>query len=465
MEQQQPHFLLVTYPAQGHINPTLQFANHLIHLGGGGGRRVHVTFAITISAHRRIIKSPPPDDLSFATFFDGNNDGFKLKDKMQEHLDQLKRNGTKALTKLIVSNVNQGCPFTCMVYTLLIPWATEVACELHLPFALFWIQPAMVLDIYYYYYYYYYYYNGFVDIIGNCNNDPSHSIQLPGLSLLTSRELPSFMLASNAYDFLLPVFQADLEALEKLSKPRFLVNTFDALEIKALKAIEKLNLVAVGPLIPSAYLDERDISNGSKDYMEWLNFKHESSVIYVSFGSVSMLMKQKMEQIACGLLDCGRPFLWVIRAKENGEEKEEEKLSCRKELKEKSMIVPWRSQVYVLSHSLVGCFMTHCGWNSTLEGLFSGVPMVVFPQWTDQGMNAKLIEDVLKMGVKVTTNNDGIVVGDESKRCLKLVMGDGERGKEMRRKAMKWKELAREVVNQRGSSYSNLKAFVDECCG
>ncbi|KAM4073437.1 hypothetical protein ACB094_10G019000 [Castanea mollissima] len=419
MEQQQPHFLLVTYPAQGHINLALQFANHLIHLGGGG-RRVHVTFAITISAHRRMIKSPSPDGLSFATFSDGYDDGFKPEDKIQEHLDQLKCNGTKALTELIVSNANQGRLFTCLVYTLLIPWVAEVARELHLPSTLFWIQPAMVLDIYYYYY------NGFADVIGNCNNDPSHSIQLLGLPLLTSHELPSFMLALNTYDYLLPIFQADLEASEKLSKPRVLVNTFDALEIEALKAIEKLNLVAVGPLIPSAYLDERDSSNGSKDYMEWLNSKPESSMIYVSFRSISVLMKQQMEEIARGLLDCGRPFLWVIRAKENGEE---EKLSCKKELEEK--------------------------W----------VPMVAFPQWTDQGTNAKLIEDVLKTGVKVTTNNDGIVVGDEIKRCLELVAGDGERGKEMRRNAMKWKELAREAVNQGGSSYSNLKAFVDECCG
>ncbi|KAM3734490.1 hypothetical protein ACB098_10G018700 [Castanea mollissima] len=444
MEQQQPHFLLVTYPTQGHINPALQFANRLIHLGGGG-RRVHVTFAITISAHRRMIKSPSLDGLSFATFSDGYDDGFKPEDKIQEHLDQLKCNGTKALTKLIVSNANQGRPFTCLVYTLLIPWVAEVARELHLPSTLFWIQPAMVLDIYYYYY------NGFADVIGNCNNDPSHSIQLPGLPLLTSHELPSFMLASNTYDYLLPIFQADLEALEKLSKPRVLVNTFDALEIKALKAIEKLNLVAVGPLIPSAYLDERDSSNGSKDYMEWLNSKPESSMIYVSFRSISVLMKQQMEEIARGLLDCGRPFLWVKRAKENGEE---EKLSCKKELEEKGMIVPWCSQCM---------FCPTLQWDAL--GLFSGVQMVAFPQWTDQGTNAKLIEDVLKTGVKVTTNNDGIVVGDEIKRCLELVAGDGERGKEMRRNAMKWKELAREAVNQGGSSYSNLKAFVDECCG
>ena len=167
-----------------------------------------------------------------------------------------------------------------------------------------------------------------------------------------------------------------------------------------------------------------------------------------------------MEEIACGLLDCGRPFLWVIRAKENGEE---EKLSCREKLEQRGMIVPWCSQVEVLSHPSLGCFVTHCGWNSTLESLVLGVPMVAFPQWSDQGTNAKLIEDVWKTGVKVTVNKDGIVEGDEIKRCLELVVGDGERREAIRRNAKKWKELAMEATNEAGSSsYINLKAFVDE---
>ena len=72
------------------------------------------------------------------------------------------------------------------------------------------------------------------------------------------------------------------------------------------------------------------------------------------------------------------------------------------------------------------CFVTHCVLNSPLERLVSIVPMVVFSQWTDQGTNAKLIEDVLKTNMKVTINNDGILEGDEIKRCLELVVGDGE---------------------------------------
>ncbi|KAF5465090.1 hypothetical protein F2P56_015121 [Juglans regia] len=461
------HVLLVTFPAQGHINPGLQFAKRLIRLGA------HVTLATSVSAYRRMTKTPTPQGLSFATFSDGYDDGFKPgTDDAEHYMSAIKRSGSKTLTDLIVSSTNEGRPFQYLVYTLLLPWAGNVAHELHLPSALLWIQPATVLDIYYYYF------NGYGDDIRKKGTDPSYSLQLPGLPLLSSRDLPSFLLDSNTYTFALPSFQEQIEALEKESNPTVLVNTFDALEPEALRVIEKFNLTAVGPLIPSAFLDGKDPSDkafggdlfqGSKEYyIEWLNSKPNSSVIYVSFGSISTLAKQQMEEMARGLLDCGRPFLWVIRAKENGEEeKEEERLSCREELEQKGMIVPWCSQVEVLSHPSLACFVTHCGWNSSLESLVSGVPVVAFPQWTDQGTNAKLIEDVWKTGLRVTANKDGIVESDEIKRCLELVAGGGERGEEMRRNAKKWKELAREAAKEGGSSHKNLKAFVEEiggCC-
>jgi UDP:flavonoid glycosyltransferase YjiC (YdhE family) len=455
-----PHFLLVTYPIQGHINPGLQFAKRLIRLGA------HVTFVTSVAASRRMAQTPDLDGLSFSTYSDGYDDGFKDGDDASNYMSDIKRRGSQALTDLVVSSANEGRPFTGLVHTTL-PWAADVASELHLPSALLWIQPATVLDIYYYFFF-----NGYGDVIRNSSNDPSSPIQLPGLPLLTSRDLPSFLLASNTYTFILPELQEQLEALEKESKPRILVNTFDALEPKALRAIEKFNLIGIGPLTPSAFLDGKDPSDNSlggdlfqssKDYIEWLNSKPESSVIYVSFGSLLVLSKQQMEEIACGLLDSGRPFLWVIRDKQSGEkEKEEDKLSCREELEEKGKIVPWCSQLEVLSHPSLGCFVTHCGWNSTLESLVSGVPVVAFPQCADQGTNAKLIEDVWKTGVRVTANEDGIVESDEMKRCLELVIEGGEKGEGLRRNAKKWRDLAREASKEGGSSYENLKSFVDE---
>ncbi|XP_012078445.2 crocetin glucosyltransferase, chloroplastic [Jatropha curcas] len=304
-------------------------------------------------------------------------------------------------------------------------------------------------------------------------SDPLYRVELPGLEPLTSRDLPSFLVPSNAYAFVLSLFAEQLEMLNKETNPKILVNTFDALEHRALKVIDKFNMIGIGPLLPSAILDGNDPSdtcfgadlfqNSKTSYKEWLNSQPKSSVVYVSFGSICILSKKQTEEIARGLLKSNRPFLWVIREDPNKKQEEEDgDISCRKELEEKGMIVPWCDQVEVLSNQSLGCFISHCGWNSTLESLVSGVPVVAFPQWTDQGTNAKLIEDDWEIGVRVVPNEEGIVEGEEITRCLDLVMGDGEKGKDVRKNAKKWKDLAREAVKESGSSDKNLKAFVDE---
>ncbi|KAF8391901.1 hypothetical protein HHK36_022241 [Tetracentron sinense] len=453
----QPHFLVVTFPAQGHINPALQLAKRLVRTGA------HVTFVTSISAHRRMSKSPTPDGLTFTPFSDGYDHDFNSTDDQQHFMSEFRRLGSKNLTDILVSFANEGRPVTCLIYTLLLPWAVTVASNLQIPSVLFWIQPATVFDVYYYFF------NGYGDFITKNGNDPSWFIELPGLPLLTSRDLPSFFLPSNTNLSALSLFQELLENVVGEAKPTVLINSFDALEVDAMKAVDKVNLIGIGPLIPSAFLDGKDpldksfggdLFHGSGDYMEWLNSKPESSVIYVSFGSISVLSKRQMKEIEKGLLEIRRPFLLVIRKPQNGTEETDS--NDMEEVRREGMIVPWCSQVEVLSHLSVGCFVTHCGWNSTLESLVAGVPMVGFPQWSDQGTNAKLIEDVWKTGVRVRVNEEeGIVGSDEIKRCLETVMGE-ESGEGMRRNAKKWKDLGREAVMEGGSSDRNLREFVDE---
>ncbi|CAL5347783.1 unnamed protein product [Camellia sinensis] len=443
--------LMVTFPGQGHINPSLQFAKRVITVG------VEVTFLTAFSALNRMSKTTPnPQGLTMVGFSDGYDNGWKDTDDADHLMSELKRLGSEAVRGVVTSSFEKGKPFSRVVYTTLLPWVGKVAHDLQIPSTFLWIQPATILDVYYYYH------NGYADSIRSLGNDPSSSIELPGLPPLASRDLPSFLVAANVYDFAVPMFKEHLEVLDEETNPQVLINTFDALEDEPLRAVKKLNLVAVGPLIPSAFLDGKDPSDTSfggdlhqksSDYMEWLNLEQKESVVYVSFGSFSVLLKQQMEEIARGLLESGRPFLWVVRPEQNGEE-----LSCKEELRKKGMIVPWCSQVEVLSHPSLGCFVTHCGWNSSLESLVSGVPVVAFPLWADQGTNAKLIEDMWKTGVRVVRNEEGIVEGGEILRCIELVMG----GEELRKNAKKWKDLAREAAKEGGSSDLNLKAFLEE---
>ncbi|KAK1592552.1 hypothetical protein Q3G72_026843 [Acer saccharum] len=381
-----PQILLVTYPAQGHINPGLQLGKRLVSIG------VQVTFVTTVYAIRRMNKTSVPEGLTFGSFSDGYDDGFKPGDGDDIYWAELRRVGFQTLTEFLVASTEQGKHYSCIVYSILLPWIEKVAAAANIPTTLFWNQTATMLDVYYYYS------NGYGDVIKNNINDPSFSLKLQGLPELNSRDFPSFFVSSNPYPFALPLFQEQIEILDQQSHPRVLVNTFDALESEALKAINhKYNVVGIGPLIPSAFLDGKDpsdkcfggdivknsSSSSSKDsYMEWLDSKPESSVIYVSFGSMSVLSKPQMEEMARGLLG------------------------------------------------------------------------------TDQTTNAKLVEDVWKIGVRVNFNEDKeIVDGDEIYRCLELVMGCKEKASN----AKKWMELAREAANEAGgSSHKNLKDFVDQ---
>ncbi|KAL5702759.1 hypothetical protein ACHQM5_027932 [Ranunculus cassubicifolius] len=457
--QNEKHFLLITYPLQGHINPGLHFAKRLILAGA------RVTFVTTVFARRRMFKdtSTYPDGLTIAEYSDGYDDGFKSGDDDEElYMNDFKRRGSEALSGILQGFATEP-PITCLIYTLLLPWAAEVAHKFELPSALLWIQPATVFDIYYYYF------CGYKGLILDKIDDPAYSIQLPGLPLLKTQDLPSFFLPTNPHVWGLKLFgeQFELLAEEPESYP-ILVNTFDDLEPDALKAVEKFKLIGIGPLIPSDFLDGTDPRNSGADYIEWLNLKEKSSVVYVSFGSMAVLSNKQMEELARGLVDSGKPFLWVIRSGEHGSiqqvQENDEKENYREILREehKGMIVPWCSQVEVLNHPSTGCFVTHCGWSSTLETLSMGVPAVAFPQWSDQGTNAKLIEDVWKMGVRVRPNEDDkIVRSEEIVRCLKEVM-EGEWQEDLRGHAKKWKKLAREAVQEGGTSESNLRAFVQE---
>ncbi|KAI8011393.1 hypothetical protein LOK49_LG06G02671 [Camellia lanceoleosa] len=357
------------------------------------------------------------EGLKFVSFSDGPDDGFKLGDDIQQYYSQMKISCSQIIRDVITTSSDEGRPVTCVVYSL-ISWAATVARDCHVPSILLWIQPAAVLDIYYYFF------NGYEEDIVKNHNDPS-------------------------------CFKELVDAIDEESNPKVLVNTCDALEPEALKAIQNCNLIGIGPLIPSAFLDGQDPSDTSfggdlfqksTEYIEWLNSKPQSSVVYISFGTLIVLPKQKKEEIARGLLESHRPFLWVIRTKESREEEkeeeeeEEERLSCMEELEQQGMIVPWCSQLEVLSHSSLGCFVTHCGWNSTLESLASGVPVVAFPYWLDQTTKAKMLTEMWKTRVRVRANEEGIVESEEVKRCIEEVMG----------------------VKEGGSSDMNLKAFVEE---
>ncbi|KAG2315178.1 hypothetical protein Bca4012_065982 [Brassica carinata] len=461
-----PHFLFVTFPAQGHINPSLELAKRL----AGTITGVRVTFAAPVSAYndRMFSTENVPETLIFATYSDGHDDDFKSstssdqsrEDAALKYMSATRRRGRETLTELIEENRRQNRPFTCVVYTIFLTWVAELAREYHIPSALLWVQPVTVFSIFYHYF------NGYADAISDmANNDPSGSIDLPSLPQFRLRDLPTITVPPNEYSFLVSAFGEQIESLKQEENPKILVNSFQELEQEALSGVlDNFKIIPVGPLITL-----KTDSGVFPEYIQWLDTKTDSSVLYISFGTVAVLSKKHLVELCKALIESRRPFLWVIaeksfRSREDGEEKEEESIkSYREELDEIGMVVSWCDQFSVLKHRSIGCFVTHCGWNSTLESLVAGVPVVAFPQWNDQMTNAKLLVECWRTGVRVMEKKeDGEVVVEsgEIRRCIVEVME--EKAEEFRRNAERWRDLAAETVREGGSSFGHLKAFVDE---
>ncbi|KAK1411817.1 hypothetical protein QVD17_32597 [Tagetes erecta] len=449
MVENNRRILIVAYAGKGHINPALRFATRLLKLG------VDVTFCTSLSVVQRIPEENIPQGLKFAPFSDGHDEG-KLPDTpLHQFINDFETNGASAVTQIIKSSIDAGQQFDCLVYTTVIPWAARVATAQGVKAALLWCQPATVLNIYYYYF------NEYQSLISSHNDNPSFPINLPGLPPLTIGDIPSFLLSScpKEHYFLVQVMKDHIDVLK--TTPTILVNTVSELETESLRAIEKLQYLPIGPLVSSNGNDSSHDSLGTDffekrddSYIQWLDTQSKSSVVYVSFGTIATFKMEQLEEIANGLLETNRPFLWVIRDNDLAE-----RLSRIEEVRKYGMIVSWCSQVEVLSHQAVGCVVMHCGWNSTVEVLVAGIPIVAFPQWSDQGTNAKMVEDVWKTGVRVKTRDgDGIVEGDEIKRCVEIVMED----EQIKINAHKWKAVTKQALNNDGPSVVNLQTFLHD---
>uniref|UniRef100_A0ACD5VHX8 Uncharacterized protein n=1 Tax=Avena sativa TaxID=4498 RepID=A0ACD5VHX8_AVESA len=226
--------------------------------------------------------------------------------------------------------------------------------------------------------------------------------------------------------------------------------------------------VTVGPTVPSAYLDNRvpdDASYGLELHVPmaaacraWLDGRPNRSVVYVSFGSLVTLTTAQMAQLTEGLCGGAMPcFLWVVRASETATLPEG--FAERARAQGRGLVVEWSPQLEVLAHPAIGCFLTHCGWNSTTEALGAGVPMVAMPQWSDQTMNAKYIEDVWRVGVRVRANEeDELITKEELQRCLREVMEDDDG--EYAHNAASWSRKAKCAMSQGGSSDRNIMEFL-----
>lgn len=113
-------------------------------------------------------------------------------------------------------------------------------------------------------------------------------------------------------------------------------------------------------------------------------------------------------------------------------------------------------------------FLSHCGWNSVLESMCAGVPILAWPMMADQPLNAKMVEEELKIGLRIDGppfrgGGSGLVRWEEVERKVRKLM-EGEGGDEARRKVREMAEAARQAMEEGGSSWHALNSVINEIC-
>ncbi|XP_019058656.1 PREDICTED: UDP-glycosyltransferase 73C1-like [Tarenaya hassleriana] len=302
---------------------------------------------------------------------------------------------------------------------------------------------------------------------------------LPDRVEYTKRQLPLLTYPIGDWkEFLEKLVEADNKSYGVI------VNTFQELEPAYLREYGKARaskVWAVGPvsLCNKLGLDKAERGNNAAidqdKCLKWLDSREPDSVLYVCLGSLYNLPVAQLRELGLGLEESNRPFVWVIRGGEKYSELQKwiSESGFEERIRERGLLVKgWAPQVLILSHASVGGFLTHCGWNSTLEGITAGVPLLTWPLFGDQFCNEKLVVQILRVGVrsgvelpmqygeeekiKVLVDKDGI------KNAVSELMGDSAEAKERKGRAKELGELANKAVGEGGSSHCNIALLIQD---
>ena len=285
-----------------------------------------------------------------------------------------------------------------------------------------------------------------------------HVDHIPGLS---STQVDDLQTIFNENDH--RVLHLAMECISKVPKAQYLLLTsvyeLEPQTIDTLNAIFSFPVYPIGPAIPYLELEDNSsitTSHNNPNYLQWLDSQSTGSVLYISLGSFLSVSGAQMDEIVAGLRNSDVRFLWVARG-----EASRLKESCG----DVGLVVPWCDQLKVLCHPSIGGFWTHCGWNSTLESIFAGIPMLTFPLFLDQLPISRLIVEDWKIGWRVKRSKVGsemFVTKEEISELVQRFMNaESGESKELRERARGLKGIFRQAIIEGGSSYTNLDAFVE----
>ncbi|KAF8030073.1 hypothetical protein BT93_E2485 [Corymbia citriodora subsp. variegata] len=446
MNQRNNHRLvLFPLPFQGHINPMLQLGQ-ILHARGFSITILHTNFnAPDPSSHPHFVFRSIVSDLDRSEVPISDIPGLisllntRCASPFEEHLREM-----------MLLPGGDAVPITCVISDSLFSFTCGVAERLKVRALTLRTGGATSLHVY-----------TILPVLkekGYFSIDGSRSEEaVKEFPPLLVRDIPGFDLQKP--EMTLQLFDNMVKVIK--SSPGVIFNTFEELEHPALTSVREVLPVpdfVIGPF-PKCCVTSSSSSLLAEDRscISWLDKQPLKSVIYVSFGSVAVVSEAEILEIALGLADSEQPFLWVVRPRSVRDPEWLQKSPSHflEALERRGKMVKWAPQMEVLAHPAVGAFWTHNGWNSTLESISEGVPMLCMPCFADQGVNARYVSDVWRVGLHL----NGGLERENIARAIKRLLVERE-GEEIRERALVLKEKANASVRLGGSSYQALDALI-----
>ncbi|XP_022736355.1 UDP-glycosyltransferase 83A1-like isoform X2 [Durio zibethinus] len=431
-----PHVLVVPLAAQGHVAPFMKLSFQI------AGHGVKVTFVNSESVHERIMASVSADmkEQSLISLV-------SIPDALESRVGsvnftKMAQRGMPGALKELIEEINQSDSseqITCVLADTVAVWALEVAKEMGIERIAVHVAGPAVLALSLH----------IPQLIeaGIVDNDGT---LVKGEAISLSNEIPAWSRSDipwNSYD--LEMQKAIFGLCYSFPKiVRFtnviLSNTFYELDPPALKLIP--NILPIGPLYASNHTGAFAGNFWPEDSvcLSWLDKQPAGSVVYVAFGSTGRFSQQQVDELALGLELTGYPFLWVARSNLSNGSLTEFPEGFIEKVADHGKVVEWAPQENVLAHPSVACFVSHCGWNSTMEGLSQGVPFLSWPCFTDQLHNKRYICEVWRNGLGLDQDENGLITRQEISTKIKALLSSDV----IKAKALHLKELARKSVNE-----------------
>ncbi|KAL3536729.1 hypothetical protein ACH5RR_000095 [Cinchona calisaya] len=451
---QTPHIAILPSPGMGHLVPLAEFAKHLT---------LQHNFSVTL-----ILPADRPLSIAQNTFLDSLPKGINyillppvnihdLPDDVRVET-RICLTVTRSLPSLrdAFKSLIASKKLAALVVDLFGTDAFDIAKEFNVSPYIFFPSTATCLS-------FLFYLPKLHEMVSCEYKDFPEPIQIPGSIPISGRDIldPAQDRKNDAYKWLLH------HSRRYTLAEGIIVNSFKDLEpgpIKALHEMKEPPIYPVGPLIQRNLTKQIDAED---ECLKWLDNQPSGSVLFISFGSGGTLTQNQLIELALGLEMSEQRFLWVVRNPKdrvaNVVQIQSDPLAYMpkgflERIQGRGFLVPlWAPQAKILNHGSTGGFLTHCGWNSILESVVQGVPLIVWPLYAEQKMNAVMLAEDLKVALRPKSNdeNNGLIGRVEIANVVKGLI-KGEEGKRVRTRMKELKDAAVEVSSEDGSSTKAL---------